>query len=132
MEQIKLDNRGGGSFVSLLAKFLVTPDTLDYLISPTGKNPKEQEQVNAVVSSLPRTWEWDTLLDGFLFLIGWRGMLTMLLTIFLQPILVNFDQFYIDKVNLKALKSGKRSFGMENTGTLLLQPFQALFPWKFK
>ena len=45
------------SYVLLFANFLVTPDTLDYLISPTGKIPKEQDQVNAVVSSLPHPRE---------------------------------------------------------------------------
>ena len=48
---------GWEAYISLFAKFLVTPDILDYLISPTGKNPKEQDQVNAVASSLPRIWE---------------------------------------------------------------------------
>ena len=48
---------GWESYASLLAMFLLTPNTLDYLISPKGKNPKEQDQVNAVVTSLPRTWE---------------------------------------------------------------------------
>ena len=48
---------GWKAYISLLAKFLVTPDILDYLITPTGKNPKEQDQVNAVVSSLPCIWE---------------------------------------------------------------------------
>ena len=33
---------GWESYVTLLAKFLVPPDTLDYLISQTDKNPKEK------------------------------------------------------------------------------------------
>ena len=48
---------GWEAYISLFAKFLVTPDILDYLISPMGKNPKEEDQVNAAVSSLLLIWE---------------------------------------------------------------------------
>ena len=48
---------GWESYFLLFAMFLVTPDTLDYYISPTGTNPKEQDKVNGVVSSLPHPRE---------------------------------------------------------------------------
>ena len=55
MEQIELVNQVG-IICFVVGQVLVTPDTLNYLIGPMCKNPKEQDQVNAVVSSLLCTW----------------------------------------------------------------------------
>ena len=39
-----------GSIQFVVCQVFGNPDIFDYLISPTGKNSKEQDQVNAVVA----------------------------------------------------------------------------------